>query len=385
MIQHDLTSKPKLLIVSDTPLWKVDGAIHIFEPTLREVEFFSHLFSQITWIGFLHEGMAPNHARPDRTGKINFVLLPRASGGKSVLKKAVILPHIPGIIGQIVKHLKNAQVVHTRGPSVPALIAILLSVVFRSKTYWHKFAGNWGQKNAPASYAIQRFLLKKSKRDVVTVNGVWPDTPHHILVFENPCFTEQELQEAKNHALTKNYEGSLTLLFAGRMEYEKGAFKIIDALTLVDDKKTLAEVIFAGHGKDYEAIVRYSEKLKMKIHFAGLTSRESLNLFYKKSHLFLLPTSASEGFPKVIAEAAAFGCVPVVSDISSISNYVKNGTNGYVLKKNTPEELSSVIRSAISDRKKLREVAERAVLIPDKFTYERYNKRIAEEIIFNRM
>ena len=41
-----------------------------------------------------------------------------------------------------------------------------------------------------------------------------------------------------------------------------------------------------------------------------------------------MPTTASEGFPKVIAEAINFGCIPVVSNISAIGHYVKDNVNG---------------------------------------------------------
>ena len=41
--------------------------------------------------------------------------------------------------------------------------------------------------------------------------------------------------------------------------------------------------------------------------------------------------SYSEGFPKVIAEAMNFGCIPIVSDISCIRQYIINGKNGFLI------------------------------------------------------
>jgi glycosyltransferase involved in cell wall biosynthesis len=48
----------------------------------------------------------------------------------------------------------------------------------------------------------------------------------------------------------------------------------------------------------------------------------------KLSHFLLLP-SDSEGFPKVLAEAACYGVIPVVSSVSSIPHYI-NESNGFL-------------------------------------------------------
>ena len=48
-----------------------------------------------------------------------------------------------------------------------------------------------------------------------------------------------------------------------------------------------------------------------------ITRKESIERLYETSHVLVL-TSASEGFPKVISEAMAFGCVPVVTAVGAI-------------------------------------------------------------------
>ena len=55
-----------------------------------------------------------------------------------------------------------------------------------------------------------------------------------------------------------------------------------------------------------------------------------MDKIYAKSHLIILPTK-SEGFPKVIAEASAFGCIPIVTNIEPINQIVINRKNGILL------------------------------------------------------
>ena len=70
--------------------------------------------------------------------------------------------------------------------------------------------------------------------------------------------------------------------------------------------------------------------LKIKINFLGWISRIKLNKIYEKSHILILPTQ-SEGFPKVIDEAASYGCIPMVTNISPINQYIEHGNNGLLL------------------------------------------------------
>ena len=59
----------------------------------------------------------------------------------------------------------------------------------------------------------------------------------------------------------------------------------------------------------------------------GWMTRSALERVLARSHFFLLP-SRSEGFPKVVAEALAFGAVPVVSDVSSIGQVLAETGGG---------------------------------------------------------
>ena len=105
---------------------------------------------------------------------------------------------------------------------------------------------------------------------------------------------------------------------------------------------------------------------------------------YKESHVFLMPTTASEGFPKVIAEAMNFGCLPIVSDVSAISQYVTHNSNGFLL---NPVTVHSLLKSIINVLE-LKQLAYNKMILEqkevvEKFTFSNYNKRIKKEICHN--
>jgi glycosyltransferase involved in cell wall biosynthesis len=55
-----------------------------------------------------------------------------------------------------------------------------------------------------------------------------------------------------------------------------------------------------------------------------ITSKESIDHVYENAHVLVL-TSESEGFPKVISEAMAFGCVPIVTAVGAIPEVLVHG------------------------------------------------------------
>ena len=117
----------KLTIVSDTAIFYAENHYFAFGPVVREIEFIEHLFDQITWIGY---------DRQDRIGDLSMqkiqspkikVILFKSVGGKGVFSFLRILIHYPYMFFVIFKQIQKSDIIHTRAPSHPALIAILLS------------------------------------------------------------------------------------------------------------------------------------------------------------------------------------------------------------------------------------------------------------------
>lgn len=362
-------------------MWQQPEGVVVFEPTLREVEMLTQVFDEITWIGFANPSARDGNARADLTGKIKFHLLP-LYGGPGVVNKVKQIFGMFLYIRVILKYMKGVKYIHTRAPSTPALIAIVMSLFDRSRKYWHKFAGNWMQENPPWIYAIQKKYMLKAIHSKVTVNGFWENQLNHIYAFENPCFTRAELQRAFDIAAKKDYHGKLNLLFAGRVEHAKGPGRIIEALKLMsaEDLSQIAEVTFVGKGQHQEEMEQMARALKVPYRFTGPLFRDRLEAEYAKAHLFLLPSNASEGFPKVIAESAAFGCLQCVSDVSSVTFYVHSHQNGMVFPSIEPQAIAQTLSTIFRDRNQLAALAHEGVKMAEVYTYERYNERIVREI-----
>jgi glycosyltransferase involved in cell wall biosynthesis len=346
-----------------------------FEPVVRELDSISNLFDEIIWLGYEHKIIRSALARPI-SSNIKLIGMPY-SGGGGIVGLMKILFYYPMYLFYILKYMKGVTHIHSRAPSHPALLAMYISNYDKIRIYWHKYAGNWNELNPPKSYAYQRSLLKTITRKNVfaTINGKWPGQNENTITFENPCLTKLELVSAKSMGINKEFNQQLTLLFVGNLSAFKGIKQLVDALELIDQPQRFSELIIAGDGdlrQELEVIAMKERKVPIQI--MGAIKREELVKIYSTAHINILP-STSEGFPKVIAEGAAYGCIPLVTDVSSIGQYVIDGQNGYLLQNNDVDSIKEKLNQ-IACSQDLKTISLSSIEISNPFTYEYFNSRI---------
>src|SRR5690606_17780099 len=177
----------------------------------------------------------------------------------------------------------------------------------------------------------QRWLLKSQNR-TVTINGYWPDQPKQCLSFENPCLTNTELQSGKLCRISKVLPKRKSFCFVGRLDASKGIDVFIDSFKeLSESYKTLIDTVhIIGAGTYGDLYQKKIEASGIQFIHHGILSRTALHHIYEDCHFIVLP-SKSEGFPKVISEALNYGCVPVVSNVSAIGQYIDDGVQGILI------------------------------------------------------
>ena len=117
---ENLQYRPRLLIVSDTAMWKTATGPAVFEPVVRELESIQRLYSKIVWIGFEYPNLVvPANARRSNLPDLKIIMLPR-SGGKDLISKFRVIFFQPWYILIVVIQILKAEVIHSRGPSAPA-------------------------------------------------------------------------------------------------------------------------------------------------------------------------------------------------------------------------------------------------------------------------
>jgi glycosyltransferase involved in cell wall biosynthesis len=323
----------KLVIISHTEHQQgADGSFVGWGPTVNEINYLSNYWGEVVHVACLEKGIAVKGSSVVYTNdNIHFEPIP-TFGGRRIWQKLDILWKMPMILWKVQKSIKGASHVQLRTPMGIGIFLIPF-FAFRNRSkyiFWVKYANNWGDLKPKLGFRIQRWMLIKNiAKCKVTMNGFWPDQPKHCISFENPCLYEDEIVKAQTFVSQKIFKQPFTFLFVGRLEDEKGVQIILDLLKNIP--QTLwSKIHFVGDGENKTDYLQQAEKFSDKIYFHGFISRKEVHELYKESHFFLFPSYASEGFPKVIAEACAFGCIPITSDVASIGHYIKNEKNGYI-------------------------------------------------------
>ena len=379
MYKH-ISKNNKLLVVSDTGMAKtIDGVIKAFGPVVTELNHLLLEFDEITWIGFHKKKEHQNKSYIDvNNSKIKIILL-EAVGGRTLYSKIKILFFYPKMIFIILSEILKHNYIHSRAPSNPAFITMFLSYFFRDKIFWHKYAGSWID-NAPFFYKLQRkfLLLLLRRNNFITINGNYSKNSN-IIPFENPCLDEEDRVLGLEVINKNKLKNKIIFCFVGALNQHKGVDIIIEAFKKIQSEK-IGDIHFIGDSEKKSNYIQAANKLQYNTIFHGYLPKDEIREIYQKSHFILLP-SKSEGFPKVIGEAMNYGCIPIVSNVSCIGDYIKNNENGFLIEPNTSEILKNKIIEAIRLETLLyNKWIEHNYLMSEKFTYSYYNKRILTEI-----
>lgn len=374
-----------LLIIGHTAHYERDGQIVGWGPTVKEVCWLAKAFDQVTHLACLHSGPVPESALPYDTDKVRFRFVPPA-GGVTLAAKARVALIGPRYVQAILPCLRTADVVQVRCPGSLGMYGLLAASTWKG-VKWAKYAGNWAASGRMAvSHRFQRDWLRRGLLGgPVTVNGSWPGQPGYVYTFDNPSLALDELVIARDAALTKQLQEPIQMVYVGRIAVEKGlgiALQVVQSLRDGGVHARRVNVTFDVLG-DGPARARFETQahqmgLDGVVRFHGWVPHQRVCEALRDAHFILLPSWASEGWPKVLSEAMAYGVVPIASQVSAIPQVLAEVGTGAAL---PFDDVSGYVRAIheIVDRPGAWEEMVRAGLrAAPRFTFERYLLRLDE-------
>lgn len=141
--------------------------------------------------------------------------------------------------------------------------------------------------------------------------------------------------------VTKATIPPLNILYAGRGGRQKRVWLIDRIARHFIDQDAPVHFSFAG---TMEAELSDPVKAISTMHGA-VETQEAMNRIYKANHIILL-TSAFEGFPMVIKEGMAHGCVPLVTALEGNKTHLRHLENAYLI--DAVEDEEAVVKKGIS-------------------------------------
>ena len=163
--------------------------------------------------------------------------------------------------------------------------------------------------------------------------------------------TTLRLRDIPRHLPPTTTTQTPRLLYVGRVAPDKGIDTLIAAMRILRDCSGIALTLDivgpSAHGEKQRVLAEIGEAgMNAAVRFHAPASGDRLFTYYRNATLFVLP-SRTEGTPRALAEALAFGVPVVATDVGGIPNVVQHGHNGLLVPANAPAEFASAIALAI--------------------------------------
>ena len=139
-----------------------------------------------------------------------------------------------------------------------------------------------------------------------------------------------DLSKYNMGTLKEDYRNdSINMFYAGRISKDKNLEFLFNIATKLHKRSPYKFTLYiAGDGPDFHM---YKEKYAREyIKFLGRIDYNELPDLYRKTHLFLFP-STTDTFGMAVLEAQSSGVPAIVSHIGGPKEIVQNGVTGYVL------------------------------------------------------
>lgn len=201
-------------------------------------------------------------------------------------------------------------------------------------------------------------ISSRIKNNLMDLFGISQSRIYDRVPFiENINCTEREYHIDRQKPLRIGYPCRLTRV-------QKRADLLPRLIANLERRKVNYVLNIAGEG-DYEnEIVTYVKvnHLDKKVNFYGKLSREDLIDFLGKQDIYV-NFSEYEGTSLTMLEAMKKGCVPIVTDVSGVDDFIENGKNGLVSSVGDIENIADHILFLDRNRNELKEYGRKCAAI----------------------
>lgn len=283
---------------------------------------------------------------------------------------------IPSIFYTVFKAIQKADHIHLRCPGNMGLIGCIVQIFFPKKKKTAKYAGNWDLKaKQPLSYKLQKWILNNTlltKNMQVLVYGEWEGSSSNIKPFFTATYSESE----KVPVTTRNLDNHIKFIFVGTLSEGKRPLYAIKLVEKILQSGRDVSLQFFGEGVQRAELEDYiiENNLQDHITLQGNQSKETVQKAYNEAH-FLILASKSEGWPKVVAEAMFWGCVPISTSVSCVSNMLETGNRGILLTLDVEKDAEQVL-ALLNNKSEYEKMSQQAVIWSRQYTVEKFDNEI---------
>lgn len=259
---------------------------------------------------------------------------------------------------------------------------ILLARIFHRRALLQLRGSNfkhWVSRSSPLTRAFVSYVLKRTQGIVVlgsNLKYLFSDYFEESRIFVVPNGADfQKRHGAKDNTCPK-------ILYLSNLSLSKGIEDVLKAAYLIKENSLLRyhlEIVGAWENSMTEGrILRLIKHMRIPLTFHPAIGGEKKFEFYDAADIFVFPPREPEGHPWVIVEAMAAGLPIIATDQGAIRESVKDGLNGFIVEKKSPDQIAEKIKFLIENpeiRKKMGEESRR--LYQENFTEAKMVERLS--------
>lgn len=370
----------KFCIISHVLHSKLGGKYFAYGPYVREMNIWIQPGMELIIVAPLADTILPGAIDlPYETKAIKFVRVPsfNLNTVKDIFHAIRVLPFI---VWKIYKAMSVSNHIHLRCPGNMGLLGLLVQILFPGKKKTAKYAGNWDwNSRQPWSYRLQQRILRNTfltRNMTVLVYGDWPDRTKNIKPFFTATYTGKDKTEVSKPDPSKQ----VNLAFIGTLTANKSPLTTLETLRMLKQKGLSAQAVFCGEGPVRKIL---EEKIKEwdlsdNVELLGNVTADKVKEVLQQAH-FLVFISHSEGWPKAVAEAMWWGCIPVTTRVSCVPQMVGNGERGFLVDNNSTE-IAGIIEKTVKEDKKMAQLRSAGMAWAREYTLERFERELKKLI-----
>ena len=178
----------------------------------------------------------------------------------------------------------------------------------------------------------------------------------------------------KQKAIEELNANGPTLLYVGRIDWNKRIEKVVEAMPLILKKFPSAKFVIVGpdYGNYANKLRKLGERLKVKhaLIIKGGIPRKKLLALYSIADVFLMPSSY-EGFGLSLLEAMSSKIPVIVSPSGGPGDILTHGVHAWLLKEADAIEISEAVNLILTDKKLRESIVQNAFeLVEKRYTWE---------------
>ena len=174
-------------------------------------------------------------------------------------------------------------------------------------------------------------------------------------------------------------DGSLNILFLGRLEERKGLIHLLMAYHRLRKRHVDARLLVVGAGPKLREYKRYVGLRGIRdVEFLGRVSDEQKARYFASADIFCAPATGQESFGIVLLEAMAAGVPIVASDIHGYKQVVQRGVQGLLVEPRNPRALAAALYTLANDEELRHRMGEAGRERAPEYSWDRVTERVID-------